>query len=75
MSKGEFNEEEAATVGGFMVSITKYLHKNEVIIRNMRPEGFMFQEADSLDIKLMDLTMALRKEDITGTEDYLFDEY
>ena len=56
-------EVDAAAISACLVSIIKYLHKNDVIVRNMRPETILFEEKDSLDIKLIDLSLAVEKKD------------
>lgn len=56
-------EVDAAAISSYLVSIIKYLHKNEVIVRNMRPETILFEEKDSFDIKLIDLSLAIEKKD------------
>lgn len=54
----------------------KYLHRNDVIIRNLRPETIVFDDPDSLEIRLVDLSLAVRKEDyVNNSQDYLFEEY
>lgn len=59
-----------------MATIIKYLHKNDVILRNLRPESIVFEEVDTLDIKLMDLSLAIQKKDyVDSRQDYLFEEY
>ena len=59
-----------------MVSIIKYLHKNNVIIRNLRPETIMFEEKESYDIKLVDLSLAMEKKYYKeGHGDTMFEEY
>jgi len=77
--EGELNEEHSATVAAFLVSIVKYLHKNDVIIRNLKPEGIMFEEEDlkSYDLKLIDLVLANGDPNDfrNGKEDHLFHHY
>ena len=76
ISNGSFNEENAATIAAFFVSIIKYMHKNEVVIRNLRPENIYFEEKDSLDIKLIDLSLARKLEDIVpNEEDVSYEQY
>ena len=39
------------------------MHKNSIIIRNLRPETLYFDDKkDVLDIKLVDLSLAIEKE-------------
>jgi serine/threonine protein kinase len=48
----------------------KYLHKNGIIIRNFRPEILHFEDVDSFDVKLIDLSLAIRTRDyIDGIQD------
>jgi serine/threonine protein kinase len=45
-----------------LISIVKYLHKNGIIIRNLRPENLFFDDKkDVLDLKLIDLSLAIEK--------------
>jgi len=53
---------DAAAISAFIISIVKYLHKMNVIVRNLRPELLVFEEKDSLDVKLIDLSLAMQKE-------------
>ena len=55
------SEQDSAAISAFIISIIKYLHKMDVIVRNLRPELFVFEEKDSLDIKLLDLSLAMQK--------------
>jgi len=74
IEEGQFNEDHAATVAAYFVSIIKYMHKNEIIIRNLRPETIYFEEKDILDFKMIDLTLALQKDHyIENSEDILYE--
>ena len=33
------------------------MHKNEIVIRNLRPEFIYFEEETGFDLKLIDLTL------------------
>lgn len=70
------NETSAATVAAYLVSIIKYFHKNEIIIRNLRPETIYFEADDSLDIKLVDLSLAMEYRHYKDLdEDHLYEAY
>ena len=58
------NEENAATVAAYFVSIIKYMHKNDIILRNLRPETIYFEDPGILDFKMVDLSLAIRKGDL-----------
>ena len=74
--KGQLSELDAAAISAYLISIMKYLHKNNIIIRNMRPETILFEEKDSYDIKLVDLSLAMEKKYYKeGHQDTLFEEY
>ena len=76
IQKGQLNEEDSAAIAGYLVSIIKYLHKNGVIVRNLRAESIVFEEKDGLDIKLIDLSLAIKEEDVKqGASDPLFEEF
>ena len=56
------------------MSIIKYLHKNEVIARNLRAETIVFEEKDGLDVKIIDLSLAIKDQDVKqGASDPLFE--
>jgi serine/threonine protein kinase len=59
--KGQLTELDAAAISAYLISIIKYLHKNNIIIRNLRPETILFEEKDSYDIKIVDLSLAMEK--------------
>lgn len=68
MLEGRLKEERAATVSSYLSSIIKYLHKNGIILRNLRPENIMLEGkeiSDNVDIKIVDLSLAVEK-----TEDW-----
>ena len=70
------NEEEAAAIAAFLVSVVKYCHKNEIIIRNLRPELIVFEEEKGLDVKLIDLSLAVQKEKyVDNHADPLYEHY
>ena len=73
--KGQLPEIDAATISGYLVSIIKYLHKNNVILRNLRPETILFEEEETFDVKLIDLSLAIEKKHYKEGKDQLFDEY
>lgn len=76
LENGKLTEQQAATISAYFVSIIKYMHKNEIIVRNMRPETIYFEEKNSLDIKLIDLCLALPKDEmIEGDEDPMYKSY
>lgn len=48
-----------------LLSAVKYLHKNGIVHRNLRPETIMFQSDGALsDIKLVDLISAINTKEI-----------
>lgn len=51
-------------MAAYLVSIMRYLHRRGIIIRNLRPETIIFQDKDVLDIKIVDLTLAVNLENI-----------
>jgi len=59
MNEGSLSEVDAAAIAAFLISLIKYLHKNEVIIRNLRPETIFFEDKEGFDIKIIDLTLAI----------------
>ena len=73
----QLSEENAATITAFLVSIVKYMHNNDIVLRNLRPETIYFEEAgDSLNIKLVDLSLAIQLRDIEANcDDYAYEEY
>jgi len=73
---GNLPETDSASISSHLVSIIKYLHKNGIVIRNLRPEIIYFEDKDGLDIKLFDLSLSSSKENYKeGAIDWLFDEY
>ena len=73
---GQFCETDAAATAGFLTSLIKYLHKNNIIIRNLRPESLIFEHDKNFDIKLIDLSLALEtSEYIDGDLDTIFQEF
>ena len=44
MLEGKLNEEKAAMVSSYLSSIVKYMHKNDIILRNLRPENIMLDD-------------------------------
>ena len=69
-------ENEAAAITAFLVSITKYCHKNELIIRNLRPESIVFEEDKGLDIKIIDMSLSIYKKNYKEDQaDPLYDHY
>ena len=76
IDKGQLDDENAATIGAFLISILKYCEKNNVIIRNLKPEVIVLEDKDSLDIRLIDLSLAIKQENYKeGAPDPLYDEY
>lgn len=74
--EGFLQETPTATLSAYMISTIKYLQKNGVILRNLRPEHMFFEDKDSLDFKLADLTLAVEVEDYEeGVKDEVFDEF
>ena len=52
-------EEDAATISSYIISLLKYLHSKGIVIRNLRPELLMFEDENSLEVKLIDLSLAV----------------
>lgn len=76
INKGQLTECEAAGITAFLVSIIKYCHKNELIIRNLRPESIVFEEEKGLDIKVIDMSLSIYKENVKENQhDNLYDYY
>ena len=76
INMGRLSEKEAAAITAFLVSITKYCHKNELVIRNLRPETIVFEEEKGVDVKMIDLSLCIRKENIKEDHaDLLYDQY
>ena len=74
--EGNFDEAIAATISAYLVSITRYLHKNGVIMRNIRPENIMFEEKEGFEIKLIDLSLAILEEDYEdNSKEQVFEEF
>lgn len=62
MLAGKFTEERAATVSYQISSILKYLHRQGIVVRDLRPEHLVFEgKGDAVDIKLIDLSLAMEK--------------
>lgn len=52
-------DHDAAAISAFLASIVRYLHKNNIIIRNLRPELILIDTKDILEVKLIDLSLAI----------------
>jgi serine/threonine protein kinase len=73
---GFLQETPTATLGAYLISLIIYLKKNGVILRNLRPEHMFFEDKDSLDFKLVDLSLAMRVENYEeNAKDEAFDEF
>ena len=46
-------------IGAFLASIVRYLHKKNIIIRNLRPDFILIDNKDILEVKLVDLSLAI----------------
>ena len=57
INNGTLSETDAAAISAFLISLVKYLHKNEIIIRNLRPEFIFFEEETGFDFKIVDLSL------------------
>lgn len=73
---GHINELDSATITASLGSIICYLHKNNIIMRNIRPEYFIFEEPDSFEFKLIDLSLSICIEDYVDNDpDELFTRF
>ena len=75
---GNLEESAASSIGAYLVSITRYLHKNGVIMRNIKPETILFEEKHEtkFDLKLVDLSLSIHEEEyIDGDKDPVFEEF
>ena len=69
------NEQEASMIMAHIFSAVKYLHKNGIVHRNLRPETIIFKSDDSLsDIRLIDFSSAIETKDIEVGEDVFFEK-
>ena len=76
INKRQLTEHDAAAITAFLVSIIKYCHKNDLIIRNLRPESIVFEEEKGLDIKVIDMSLSIYKASIKENQhDTLYDYY
>lgn len=76
MNRGQIEEANSATIAAYLASIAKYLHKNGIILRNLRAETLVFEDYESWDLKLLDLSLAIERWMYReGQPDILFDEY
>ena len=46
MEEGCLLEKDVAVLSAFMISTVKYLHKQGIVLRNLRPESFLFENDD-----------------------------
>ena len=61
MENGELSEAECSTIGSQIVSIMRYLHKKNIVLRNMSMNTFAFGEPGHItDVKLIDMLTATR---------------
>lgn len=59
MESGELTEAESSTVAAQIVSIMRYLHKKNIMLRNLSMHTLALSEPCLLtDVKLIDLMMA-----------------
>jgi serine/threonine protein kinase len=57
---GQLGEQESAVIISHVFSAVKYMHKNGIIHRNIRPEMIIFQSENAMgDIKLFDFISAI----------------
>jgi serine/threonine protein kinase len=59
LSEGQLSDHESATISAFLASIVRYLHKKNIIIRNLRPDFILIDNKDILEVKLVDLSLAI----------------
>ena len=59
MNQGELSEGDSAIISAQIVSILRYLHKKNIIVRNLSMNTLAFTDSNSItDIKLVDMLMA-----------------
>ena len=49
LSEGQLSDHESATISAFLASIVRYLHKKNIIIRNLRPDFILIDNKDILE--------------------------
>lgn len=76
MSEGCLPDPMAACISGTLVSVTKYLHSKGIIMRNLRPECIIFESDIDLEIRVVDVSLAIEKARISkGRPDTAFDMF
>ena len=76
IENGSLSEIGSASIGAYLVSIIRYLHKKDIVIRNLRPELILFDIKDGLELKLIDLSLAKQGRHYTEyAKDEPFDKF
>lgn len=76
IQEGQLNDINAACIAAYLVSILRYMHRQNIIIRNFKPENILFEEKESNNLKLVDLTLAIDPKFIKHHQpDHIFDHF
>ena len=75
LNEGQLSDHDAAAISSFLASIVRYLHKKNIIIRNLRPDLILIDTKDILEVKLFDLSLAIEGGDTLLNRDVYFTEF
>lgn len=73
--KNRLSETETATIAAQLASAVKYLHKQDLVIRRLRPESIVFSDTDSIqELRLTDLLLFNYIEKLEDERPYAIEE-
>ena len=75
LNEGQLSDHDAAAISSFLASIVRYLHKKNIIIRNLRPDLILIDTKDILEVKLFDLSLAIEGGDTLLNKDVYYTEF
>lgn len=71
IKNGQLSEQEACMILSHVMSAVKYLHKNGMVHRNIRPETILFESESALsDIKLVDFISVIETSEMQEEDPY-----
>lgn len=75
MFNGEITENQTSQIISQMVSVLRYLHKKNLVLRNMNMHSFrLFDHGQISDIRLVDLLLAVKTNKVKAEANNFLDE-